>query len=366
MTFIVSRQQLATELSLLSSAGERKITMPILAHVRFDFEDNKVKLTATDLDVTLITELPCKAKEKSFCAPLKQLNQLVKLLEGNEVQITPKANNRHEIKCGKSKHTLVGAAVDTWPSIDRVTNDSQVTLDGKMLREALKRLLPCVTTEESRYILQGVQFESKDGVLSIAATDSHRLGVFNIPCAQKFSVLVPSLGMSALADLDAETIYMKSDDSRVEFSDGTRTLISRLLVGQFPNWRMIIPNEIPYKVNLQSKSLSGAIKRAGVTRDSYHKVGVGTVSGRVKLTLNSDSVIVETEESDKGASQEPVEAKSNLNGNPIEVGFNPDYLEDFLRHVDGEINWELKTGTEQSQFSDPKQPFRYILMPVRL
>lgn len=363
---IFNRQQLSTELALLSNAGERKITIPVLAHVRFDFEQDKVRLTATDLDVTLITEIPCDAKEQSFCAPLKQLTQLVKLLEGNEVQITPKANDRVEIKCGRSKHVLVGADINIWPSIDRAKNNVEVVLNGDLLREALKRLGSCAAMEESMYALRGIQFESKDGTLSLVATDKHRLGVFEMPCDKEFSVLVPSLALGPLADFKAETIVMKSDENHVEFSDGSRTLISRLLVGQFPTWRLVIPAEIPYKISLNSNMFSAAIKRAGVTRDSYHKVGVGQISGRIKLTLNSDSVLVETEENDKGASQEPIEAKSNLNGNPIEVAFNPDYLEDFLRHVDGEVNWELKNAMNQSQFSDPKQPFRYILMPVRL
>jgi DNA polymerase-3 subunit beta len=364
----IPRKQLADELSLLSGAIENKGVLPVLACVRLVFDGQVAHLTTSSIDVTISTQVEGSGEAWSACLPYKQLATLVKALYEDAVTISPHGDDRCEVRAGRSRTKLVTLPVEQFPEPDKHGAEAVTfTVNGAALRQGLARVLPCVTTEESRYSMQGVQFEGDGQALRLVATDSHRLGVATIPNVQaQVKTLVPVDGLRALLSLDSETITIELSDNLAIFRADTRTITSRLLTGTFPNCQMIMPKELPYRIELDAEQLSAALKRAAITRQETFKAGVGVVRGGVKLSLASDSLAVIVDKNERGAFDEAIDATSNLNGQPMETRLNPDYLSDFLATHEGRFIWQWKNSQSQMLFSWPEQNFECVIMPMRV
>lgn len=363
--FTVERNALAAELALLQNVAEKKGTIPILQFALFDFDGGRLSITATDLDVTLTCEIKADGEPWAGCVPLKEVAALARLFT-EDVQFTPKPKDRVEIKSGPSVHLLPSPPKDSFPQIVNPSEPKSATLNGNLLREGLTRVLPCVTTEESRYTLAGVQFETKDKTLQLVATDTHRLGVALLPCETELKVLIPLAGLRALVRLESDSVEMQVDANHAQFTCDHRALTTRLLVGTFPNWEMIMPKELPHEIKVEAKALIAAIKRASITRAEGYKAGAGVVRAALKFTLAAKSITVESQETDKGKSDEAVSAQSNLNGKNYPVGLNPDYVLDFLNQVEGQVIWQMNNVESQQLLTAEGADFKYIVMPTRL
>lgn len=366
--FSVNRQALLRELSLLQSVTERKGTIPVLAMALFAFDGETLHLTATDCSRTLRTQAGANGEPYSGCLPLYQLASLLKLLDAEDVAFSPQVNGFVTVSAGRSKHKLPGLEASVFPDAHSLTNATgRFTVNAEQLRDALGRTLPCVSTEESRWTLQGVQFELKDGQLRLIATDSHRLAVCAVPVeGDDLAVLVPADGLASLLKMDAETITVDVSSNHVQFTCGTRTLLVRLLTGTFPNWQMIMPATLAHTVEVDTVQLITAIRRVSVTREERFKNGVGMMLGAIRLDFSRETLTVSTEETDAGQSTEVIAASTNLNGDDVAAGFNPDYLMDFLARAGDRVVMQLNDGKTQLLMTTPGVDCRYVVMPVRL
>lgn len=364
--FKVNRQALAAELGLLQSVAEKKGTIPILQFALFDFDGAKLSITATDLDVTLVCAVEAEGESWAGCVPLRELASLARLFAEDTVQFTPKPKDRIEVTSGTSKHLLPSPPKDSFPKVVVPVQPKTATLDGGLLHDGLVRVLPCVTTDESRYTLAGVQFETKGETLQLVSTDTHRLGIATLPCKAELKVLIPLVGLRALIRLASDSVEMSVDGSHAEFRCGHRTLTTRLLVGTFPNWEMIMPKDLPHQIQVDAKALTGAIKRVSLTRAETYKTGTGVVREALKFTLAAKFVTVESQENDKGKSDEAINVTSNLNGKEYPVGLNPDYVLDFLSQAEGQVTWQMENENRQQLLFVEGVDFKYIVMPTRL
>lgn len=366
--FTVNRITLAREMSLLLPIAESKGTIPVLSNVLMELDANGLlRLTATDIDVTLVTEIAAVGDPASFCLPLHQLAALAKLFEGDDVMFTEKTNGRIEIKCGKSKHVLASIDAKTFPQLDATFTGESLTVNSEALQEAISRVLPCVSKREDarRATMQGVNFETKDSNLLIVATNGHRLGVASVPfTGDPLRALIPAKMLKSFLGLECESVEIRPGKNQIVFECGPRTLTSRLLVGEFPNWQLVVPSNQPYSAEIPTTSLVKAIARISVTRETRFVNGTGKTLGGAKLTFAKESLTVETRENDNGQSEEPVPITSNLNGDSVVMGINPDYLTDFLARAGDTVRCELKDTKTQLLFTDGS--FQYILVPMGL
>lgn len=363
MTFICNRKALLDELALLSTVAEAKTTMPILATTKFDFDGSLLILTATNMDTSLVTSLVATGDSWSGCVPSKQLYELTRLFNGEAIEFAPD-EGRVTIKWGKSRHRLMLHDVAAFPWIAQPSG-SKVSVQGEALRNALTRVLPCVTTEESRYTMQGVKFEGKDGTLKLIATNGHRLGVASLAIEGDISTLIPVEPLAVVLKTNSETIDIQADENRATFHCGPRQISAQLIAGTFPNWEMIVPKNQPYSCEFATSELISALHRANVTRAEIYKAGEGRILAGVKMVLDSRSITVATDESDRGNCEEPITATGNVNGNSIALRINPDYIMDFLRYSGERVKCELKDGMNALTFTDSSS-FQYIVMPMRL
>lgn len=366
-TFTISRPALAKELSLLIPIAEAKGTIPVLSNVLLEYKDN-FRLTATDLAVTLTSEIavPDRCEPFSYCLPLHQLATLTRLFDGDEVSFTKRANERVEVKCGKSKHLLISVPAASFPQAEKIADGLKFTADVLTLREAVSRALPCVSKEESRWTLQGVNFEGEKGTLRIVATDGKILGFTSLPYegSEPVKMLVPAKALKSFLALESETVAITADANQISFQCGTRTLTSRLLLGEFPEWALMIPKDMPYSVQIPVDALRRALSRISVTRETRFVVGAGKVLGGAKFTFTKSELIAETRQSDQGQSEEPISITSNLNGDGIEIGINPDYLSSFLAQSGESVTCEIKDPQTQLKFTDGD--FQFVVALQRL
>jgi DNA polymerase-3 subunit beta len=363
------RAALAAELALLGSAVETKGTLPVLAFVRVVFNGSTAHLTTSSIDVTLDTQISAAGESWSGCLPWQQLTALVKALDGNEVVLSVKdGSDRCEIRAGRSRTKLVTLPVTQFPSPDKQSGvTSQFTVDGALLRDGLRRVLPCVSTEESRYSIQGVQFELSDEAFQLVATDGYRLGIATLPpVGVVAAALVPAEGLRALLGWQAETVAITLSDNVVVFEADGRVLTVRLAGGTFPNWKLIVPKGLPHRIEVDGSELGAALKRAAVTRGETFKTGKGASRDGVRVMLAADSLTVIVDENERGAFDESVTATSNLNGEQTETRLNPDYVTDFLATHEGRFVCEWKDGNSQMLFTWPDVAFQCVIAPMRI
>jgi DNA polymerase-3 subunit beta len=354
--FTVNRTQLEKELAVLQSVAEKKGTMPVLSNVMIDVAD-KLTLFATNLDASVISTIDVAGERWTGCLPMAELTKFVRLAESDELVFQVK-ETRMQVKAGKAKCLLPITDREHFPVLPQLTSEGGLTLPGDTLRMTLTRLLPCATTEESRWALRGVKFEAKDGTLNLIATNGHRMGLASLSVAGEIDKLIPVDGLAPLLKTDAETITFNADDNHAWFRCGHRLIVTRMLVGQFPRWEMIWPKEMPYRLEVTSETMVAAFRRVEITRNT-------TRDSAARLTFDHESLTVDSGETDRGQCDERLEAACNLNGETVLVGLNPDYVMDFLRHAGGRVKCEFRDSNSVVLFSDGSG-FQYIIQPMRL
>lgn len=361
--FKVNRKALERELSLLATVAERKQTIPVLGSTLFNFSGNTLILTATDMDTSLITEMEASGDSWAGCIPSRQLYELTRLSGSEDIEFVPE-DGRIAVKWDKSRHRLPLFDPTEFPVIEQPSGEP-VTVPGEVFRSAVTRVLPCVTSEEARYVLQGVKLEARDNTLKLIATNRHRLGVASISVEGSIDTLVPAAPLSAVLKTDSEFIEIQANENRAMFRCGQRLVIAQLLAGTFPNWEMIVPKAMPYQLEIATSDLVNALRRVDITRAETYKAGEGRILAGVRMVFERTALTVETDVSDRGESQEPLDAVGNLNGESIVVRINPDYVMDFLRYADDKVKFEIKDGSSVLRFTDSSD-FQYVVIPMRL
>jgi DNA polymerase-3 subunit beta len=364
--FKVNRSLLNTELAIIGSVVKDEKTLPVLRCVRMVFDGAELQLTGSSVDVTLRVSLSAEGEAWSGCVPWQQLAALVKTLYDETVSFVPK-DGKITIKAGTSKTVLHTLPASDFPAPDTTATPTRLTLNGDVLREAVRRALPCVSTEESRYAMRGLSFEAKDGALCVVATDGHRLAVSTIPDISVIATaLIPDIGVRPLLNMTAESIAIEIGQGHVVFNCDGRILTARLIAGQFPNWRLIIPEHLPNHMEVDSESLSASLKRSAITRGRIFKTGTGVIMDGMKFTFARDALTVEVKENDRGAFSEEIAATSSLNGEATITALNPDYLVDFLATGEGKLICQWNDASSQFLLSWPDVEYRYVLMPMRV
>lgn len=349
MTFTVNRKALLNELALLQTVAEVKTTMPILATTRFNFDGSLLTLTATNMDTSLITSLGATGEAWSGCTPSKQLYELTRLFNGEEIQFAPApVSQRIVVKWGKSQHKLPTYEADKFPTIEQPQVET-VLLDGPTLRKALERALRCVTTDASEYWMQGVSLRSIEGKLYVVASNSRQTAICAVDSTLQTDILIPRLAVASLVKLieDGE-IGIGASENQVTFQQGVHVFTARLLDAKFPNWQPLIPTSFTYSISLDAEPTLQAFKLAAVTAYETALIPIP-----LRLTLSHDEMTIETRESEKGHSSETVAAPcAALNGSSLIVGINGQHFIGFLG------------DTEKAVLSFNDNPGPLLLSPV--
>jgi DNA polymerase-3 subunit beta len=374
----VSRAELLRELTAAQSVVERKTTIPILSNFLFEatvdeLGAGKLTITATDLDQSLRTSCAAKVKKAGACTiPARKLFDYIKLLADGEISLKLMDNHWVQIRSGRSNTRMVGMARANFPQVPEFPAVGAYKIAAPALRNMIAKTIFAISNEESRYTLNGALLVLKAESMAMVATDGHRLahvekfGEVIEGIAGEKKTLIPRKALSELAGLlgatDSETMEFADDDSTLFFKVGGRVLTSRKLTGQFPNYEAVLPRDNNKFAIVRSEDLMGCIQRVAQFADER--------SGAIKIRLEQNELKLSSQSTDAGESEDTIETPYNYD--PLVVGFNSQYLIDFLKAIGtaGEVRLEFKDAQSAGQMrpedGNEDVRYRYILMPMRI
>ena len=371
MEITVSKSEFLKELTATQGVVERKTTIPILSNYLFEAADDRLSLTATDLDLSLRTSCATKVKKEGSCTiPARKLYDYVKLLPDGDISIKLLENHWISIRCGRSNTKMVGMARANFPTLPVFPTAGAVKIPAKVLRAMIGKTIFAIANEESRYTLNGALMVLKPESITMVATDGHRLAHVERP-GEKFEgisgemkTLVPKKAMNELRVLldatDSDHVEFAKDDSTLFFRIGQRLLTSRQLTGQFPNYEAVLPKDNNKSITVKAADFSSAIQRVAQFADER--------SGAIRMKLEKNELKISSSSTETGESEDSLETA--YDGDLVTMGFNSAYLLDFLKASGADqVRLEFKDSQSAGQLRPEEgedYKYRYIVMPMRI
>jgi DNA polymerase III subunit beta len=373
MEITVSRQDLVKELTATQSVVERKTTIPILSNFLIEADGDRLNITATDLDQAIRTSTEVKVKKPGACTiPARKLYDYIKLLPEGDISIKLLENHWVQIRSGRSNTKMVGMARANYPQVPEFPSVAVTSISTLALKTLIARTIFAISNEESRYTLNGALLVIKSESLAMVATDGHRLSFVEKPnesldgISGEKRVLIPRKALQELqqllANTEAEKVEFADDEHTLFFRVGHRTLSTRKLSGQFPNFEAVMPRDNTKFAVVRSSELSAAIQRVAQFADER--------SGAIRMKLEGNELKISSSSTESGESEDTIDTP--YASDPIVVGFNSGYILDFLKALgnEGEVRLEFKDSQSAGQMRpedpDAEYKYRYVLMPMRI
>jgi len=375
MKATIERATLLRCLSHVQSVVERRNTIPILSNVLIEAgAGGTVKVTATDLDLQVVENMSAASVESAGAVTVSAhllFDIARKLPDGSQVSLET-AENRMDVKAGRSRFKLPTLPRDDFPVIVEGDLPTSFELPSKTLAELIDRTRFAISTEETRYYLNGIFLHVSDEdrpVLKAAATDGHRLARFTLPRPDGAEgmpdVIVPRKAVGELRKLLEEkgegAVQIDLSASKIRFTlggEGGVVLTSKLIDGTFPDYSRVIPTANDKLLKLDPRSFFEGVDRvATIATEKTRAVKMGLDKDRVTLTVTSP---------DNGTAAEELPAEYSADG--FEIGFNASYLKDILGQIDSDtVELHLAdAGAPTLIRKDDKSPALYVLMPMRV
>ena len=362
MNFTINRSAFISQLNNVLRAISSKTTIPILTGLKMVVNKDNIVLTGSNSDITIESVINANDAENdliieatgAIVLPARFFSDIVKKLPDKKVTIEVTSGFQADITSGSAKFQINGQDAENFPHLPEIETNKSVTLPNDILKEVIRQTVIAVSKQESRPILAGVHMTLKDGVLTAVATDSHRLAqrkvvLENIDNSIDFDVIIPGKSMEELSGMISdvhEDVQMQVTENQVLFIFGNTHFYSRLLEGNYPETSQLIPQTADTTVELEAGTFLSSIERASLlSHESRNDV--------VKLSLKpSESLVrISGDSPDIGTVEEKV-VTSALDGNDLEISFNPNYMKDALR--------SFGQATIKISFTSPLRPFTLV------
>ena len=374
MKLTIDRGVLIKALSHVQNVVERRNTIPILSNVLLEADGAALSLTATDLDIEASDSTIAHVDQSgSITAPAQTFFDVVrKLPEGSDIELTLDAEaNRLSIASGRSRFSLPTLPASDFQTMSREDVDNSFEINAAEFRRLIDKTKFAISTEETRYYLNGIYLHGaeadggKGRVLRSVATDGHRLALAEVEApdgAQMLpGIIIPRKAVAEirrLLDDATENVEVSASEAKIVVRVGEAVLVSKLIDGSFPDYTRVIPKSNEAILNVTNADFRNAVDRVATV--SVER------SRSIKLSLESQKVVLQVQNSETGHGVEEVEA--NYQGEPIEIGFNAKYLLDVAQQIEGdEARFEFGDANSQARVLDPADPCaQYVLMPLRV
>jgi DNA polymerase-3 subunit beta len=339
MECIIKKEELLKALNVVESVVERKTTFPILSFALISVGDDVLEIKATNLDVGIRTKVPCKAVTKGEVAVLgKKLYECTKEIPDIDVSIKVIDGTRVEIKGGRTRFKILSADPRDFPEFPSMEGDFLFEITAEGLLKLIEKTFFAASTEESRYFLNGIFVEkgARNKDVRFVATDGHRLAFYDYPAEDmdkeklKDGIIISRKGIVEIKNLVSEreenVIFMKSENNIV-VKNKEDTLYIRMVEGEFPKYKDVIPKEFTRNVYVDRNELLSSIKRISLVGSSGSGKGIP-----LRMFISSDKILLSAENPEVGEVDEEIDAR--LEGQEIEIGFNGKYIADALSAID--------------------------------
>ena len=363
MKIITSKNLLLNAINITQKAVPSKTTLPILEGILIEAKNGKLKLIGTDLEVGIETTINVDVIVPGrIVISSRMIGEIVRKLPDSDIELELKENNIVYIKCENSHFKVNGMTPDEFPDLPEVKKENGVVITQKKFKEMIKQTIFSVSTDEIRPILTGVLFEVVGDKISMVALDGFRMAVKNSSVINdnNFKAVIPGKSLAEIGKILEDTeepvnIYFSKNQIIVQIQD--TIIISRLLEGEFINYKQIIPNDYKIKVTVPISKLIESCERAALfARDSSNNM--------IKFEINDDIMSIKSN-SQNGDVQE--ELKVSKQGEDIEIAFNAKYFMDVLKVIESEeITIEFTTNISPSILRPlDDEGYLYLILPTR-
>lgn len=367
MKFNVNSGELVKSLSAVIGAVPAKATLPILETVLFETENSRIKISATDLEVSIIEHLHADVEsEGSVAIPGRRLLETLRQLP--DIPVTFDVDDRAQVKFRTDKGTykLAGEQSEDFPDMPVLVEGTRIRTDAKGIKDAIRKTSFAVSSDDLRPAMMGVFFDIGEKESRIAATDGHRLVRLvrqDISASTPISFIVPEKALSLAAKaMDAAECEMVVTTEHVSFQSGDTRVITRLINEQYPKYESVIPRENDKTLKISREQLLSTVRRVSVYSSSSTR--------QIRIELKADEIIVSAEDLDM-SSEARESISSEYADEPMEIGFNARYLMDVLNNIDDpEVIFEFSTpnraGIVRPSEQDEDEDMLMLVMPVML
>ena len=368
MNLTIAKEQILNGLQSVQNVVSTRTTLPILSNVLMRADGERLEFTATDLDVTVSCSVEAKVKKGgASTVPVKKLFGIARELGGSEIDLEVDEKNICAVRCGPSFFKIHGLSADEFPPVQNMKDDKKVVLPQATVRGMLRKTSFAMSTDESRYVLNGIFLCLKDHKLTMVATDGRRLALVEeeVDVSEKSQgeFIIPSKAVGELNRLLQEKgdVEIKFTENHAAFALKDEKapavqITTKLIEGNYPNYRQVIPSEAKERVTFMREEFLHALKRAEImTSEKANSLKLAFGKNNLAITANSPEV---------GEARESLAI--NYKGKEMAVAFNPKYVIDPLAALpDDEVYLELIDELSPGVLKI-KGPFLYVVMPMRL
>jgi DNA polymerase-3 subunit beta len=385
MKFVVTKSELFQCLQRIIGVIPVKTTIPVLTNILFELEGQRLRLTGTDLEVSIVTFLNVHGEQDGATAvPAKKLFDIIRELPDLPITLETDNNHRLEISTEKGHYKIAGESSDEYPHIASETFVSQINYSTMRFMRMIEKSIFAVSTDELRTTLMGVLLEIRINELRLVATDGHRLvriGDLNYAHSATAAQVSPESRLAgqpgvvwqAIMPTKALQLLTRNTDqsdqldigiseNHITFRLGATTIYSKLINGQFPNYERVIPTDNEITMITERDSFAATVRRAAIFANQ--------ITHQIRLSLEPDKATIAAEDVEVGG-----EARETIavqyGGPQMDIGYNAQYVLEILRHIDNnEVLFKLKDSGSAAIIEPVQQKegesHMMLLMPIRL
>lgn len=366
MKFKVQREDILRPLQLVGGVVERRQTLPILSNVLLDATQDRLAITATDLELEMVVHASLDGAEAGRSTlPARKFMDICRALpEGSLLDIAVE-KDRAVLRSGKSRFVLSTLPAAEFPSVEALRETLSFSVPQKLLKTLIERTQFAMAQQDVRYYLNGLLMELSDGELRAVATDGHRLALCKADIGVNFEenqqIIVPRKGVSELARLLEDTdlpVDVQIGTNHIRVSTPSFSFTSKLIDGRFPDYQRVIPQGTDKQIVADRNSLRQALVRTSILSNEKYR------SVRLALSQGSLRVLAHNPEQEEAEEEVPV----NYDGTSLEIGFNANYLLDALGAVSSD-DIHIKLSDPNSCcliHGEGMEDCKYVVMPMRL
>lgn len=362
MKIKIEKEDFVNAIQTVQNVVSTKSALPILANMLLVAQNNTLKLITTDLDIGISCVLPVDIQEAgTITVPTKRFGDIIRELPGDSALVTSKKNNMITIETESCQFKIMGLPAEEFPKLPEFKDRELIKLEQSSVKDMLRLTSFAVSTDESRYVLNGILLHIQHNNITMVATDGKRLATINKKLSnlidKDINIIIPIKTVQELNRnlQDGGELSLTIGENQVLFDLGDITIVSRLIEGEFPDYRQVIPPVSEYKMRISREEFLLATKRAALlTTPDYQAV---------KLEVFKDKLVLSKSTPDIGESSESVGIE--YKGKEVVIGFNPHYLIDVLKNLDSEII-DLELTDSEKPGVIRTGGYVYIVLPMRL
>lgn len=366
MKFQIEKDTLLNPLQQIIGAVEKRQTMPALSNVLLRATENSLTLTATDLEIELVSQIAMIVDQPGeITVPARKLLDICKSLPSEAIINFTVTDNKALVQSGRSRFSLATLPASDFPALDAISSVYEFDITQKTLRDIIDKTAFAMAQQDVRYYLNGLMLEVSTNYLRAVATDGHRLAYCeketNADIADIKQVILPRKGVLELVRLltdsdDKVKIILGSNHLQVEFNESRLT--SKLIDGRFPDYNRVIPTDGENVISADRDQLRQALIRASILSNEKYR--------GIRLVLEKNLVKLQAQNPDQ--EEADVELEVVYNGDDIEIGFNVNYMLDVLNVTNSDmVQAALRDSNSSFLLTFPDQTdCKYVIMPMRL